>query len=85
MYDFSELKASCSIEDPERWFSVNIDDVEFAKARCNECVFKLQCLEDTMAYEELSGEPRYGTFGGLTARERNKLRSKRKDRKERAA
>lgn len=82
MYSNSDLKPACSLEDPELWFSTLPSKIKEAKAHCSDCVFKMQCLEECLDYEELSGGPRYGVFGGTTAEERAKLRSKRNDKRQ---
>lgn len=50
----------------------NKDDAEMvakAKAMCERCAVKVPCLNYAMAYEEM-----FGVWGGLTSRERNRLR-----------
>ena len=41
---------------------------------CGRCLFKEQCLQDTLEFEELAGESRVGIFGGLTAQQRTSLK-----------
>lgn len=43
-----------------------------AKAFCNGCPVRLDCLEFQMPFEEITGR-RDGMFGGLTPRERDTL------------
>ena len=59
-------RAACRKTDPETFFS------DFGKARakaiCAGCVVRAECLEGALDRQE-----KYGVWGGLTGRERNKL------------
>ncbi|MFD8034673.1 WhiB family transcriptional regulator [Streptomyces sp. NPDC059717] len=65
--------AACRREDPEVFFSEAASLVDYAKSVCGRCPAQTACLEQSLA----DGEE-HGVFGGLTARERRKLRRERK-------
>lgn len=51
------------------WNKEDTENVAKAKAICNECPVSADCLEYAMDFEEM-----FGIWGGLTSRERNRLR-----------
>lgn len=75
--------AVCASVDPEVWFPQKSGSSIPAKRICNgfkgnpPCPVREQCLEYAMAHEE-----KFGVWGGLSERERNK---RRKDATERSA
>lgn len=64
--------AKCT-KDPDLWFSGHKNDIDLAKKICATCPMKQTCLEDVLEYEKLSGELRWGIFGGMTKQERRRL------------
>lgn len=69
--------------DPELWFSdapdksrIATEDREYAKAICNGCPVRQQCLDLAMAHESGSHWHRFGIYGGLTPNERAALHRK---------
>lgn len=73
--DISELNwqddALCAQTDPEAFFPEKGGSTRDAKKVCNSCSVKSQCLEYA-----LSNDERFGIWGGLSERERRKLRKK---------
>ncbi len=65
-------KANCMGIDPDLFFPERGASVREAKAVCNACAVKEECLE----YALRTGE-RFGIWGGMSERERRKLRRKR--------
>lgn len=63
--------ATCSQADPEAWFPDKGGSTRDAKKICFECPVRRQCLEYALANDE-----RFGVWGGLSERERRKLRKK---------
>lgn len=63
----------CQVTDPELWFSTHESGAKYKMARnlCNRCPVRAQCLEYA-----LSNEEEFGMFGGLTPKERHKLKMK---------
>lgn len=61
--------ALCAQVDPELWFPEKGGDASPAKRICRKCPVRKQCLEEALA----TGE-RHGIFGGLSERERMKLK-----------
>ena len=53
---------------PDRWFSENAHDVDVAKAYCESCPVKAECLQRALDVQE-----EFGIFGGLTPQERRDL------------
>lgn len=49
----------CRDYDAELWFAERPSDVEFAKALCQECPFRAQCLEGALERREP-----WGVWGG---------------------
>lgn len=71
-------QALCAQADPELWFpdgDHTISQGQKAKAICRTCPVQAECLEEALT----SGE-RFGVWGGLTATERNRLRSPARER-----
>lgn len=67
-YDWQE-SALCRGEDPDLFFPERGSPGDSAKRVCVNCSVRLDCLEYALA----NGE-RYGIWGGLTERERTRLR-----------
>lgn len=67
---------SCMVSDPEAWFVNTFKgrsrEVVNAKRLCEACPVKSECLAYALANPEL-----HGIWGGLTPRERSRLRAKR--------
>lgn len=65
-------RAACATPafDPELWQSTDRDDERGAVAVCNACPLRIKCGEWALDQPE-----QYGTWGGLTARERHQVRS----------
>ena len=64
-----QAKALCSQTDPEAFFPEKGGSTRDAKKVCHECEVKVECLEYALANDE-----RFGIWGGLSERERRKLR-----------
>ncbi|MBM0203235.1 WhiB family transcriptional regulator [Micromonospora sp. STR1s_5] len=62
-------QALCSQSDPEAWFPEKGGSVREAKRVCARCPVKAECLEWALANDE-----RFGVAGGLSERERRKLK-----------
>lgn len=63
----------CQVTDPEIWFAEIEDGYNYARTAkkfCNSCPVMTQCAQYAIA----SNEP-HGIWGGLTPRERQKLRA----------
>lgn len=67
-YDWQEL-GSCKDADPDLFFPERGSPGDSAKRVCVTCPVRIECLEYALA----NGE-RYGVWGGLTERERTRLR-----------
>ena len=67
-YDWQE-QALCRQADPDLFFPERGSPGDSAKRVCVDCDVRLDCLEYALA----NGE-RYGIWGGLTERERTRLR-----------
>lgn len=67
-YDWQE-QAECLHADPDLFFPERGSPGDSAKRVCVTCPVRLECLEYALA----NGE-RYGIWGGLTERERTRLR-----------
>lgn len=67
-YDWQE-GAACKEADPDLFFPERGSPGDSAKRVCVNCEVRLECLEYALA----NGE-RYGIWGGLTERERTRLR-----------
>jgi WhiB family redox-sensing transcriptional regulator len=64
-------EAVCATVDPDLWHPEKGDAgaAAIAKRLCMDCPVRDQCLQDALDHDE-----RYGVWGGLTARERYRLR-----------
>lgn len=62
-------RALCAQTDPEAFFPDKGGSVRAAKQVCVECPVRLDCLQWALDNDE-----RFGVFGGLTERERRKLK-----------
>lgn len=65
--------ANCRGADSEIFFPERGESVKPAKAICSVCVVQLRCLKDAMDRKE-----RFGIWGGLSERERRRVRSQRR-------
>lgn len=61
--------ALCAQTDPEAFFPEKGGSTREAKAVCQSCQVRAECLEYALANDE-----RFGIWGGLSERERRKLR-----------
>ncbi len=61
--------ALCAQTDPEAFFPEKGGSTREAKAVCQSCTVRAQCLEYALANDE-----RFGIWGGLSERERRKIR-----------
>lgn len=68
-----EDQALCAEADPELFFPDKGGSSRAAKTICKQCPVRLHCLETSLANDEL-----FGTWGGLTERERRPLRRDRR-------
>jgi WhiB family redox-sensing transcriptional regulator len=68
--DWQEL-ALCSQTDPEAFFPEKGGSTREAKKICTGCEVRAECLEYALAHDE-----RFGIWGGLSERERRKLRKR---------
>ena len=64
-------RALCAQTDPEAFFPEKGGSTRDAKRICTSCDVKSQCLEYALANDE-----RFGIWGGLSERERRKLRKR---------
>jgi WhiB family redox-sensing transcriptional regulator len=64
--------AVCAQVDPALFFIKKGGTARHAKAICAVCPVVAECLEYAMEFDEHGG---YGIFGGLTAKERQRLRN----------
>lgn len=62
-------RALCSQVDPEAFFPEEGGSTREAKRICSRCEVKSECLEYALAHDE-----RFGIWGGLSERERRKLK-----------
>ncbi len=60
----------CAQTDPEAFFPEKGDSPRPAKRICHGCPVRSECLADALARDE-----RFGVWGGLTPRERRRLRT----------
>jgi WhiB family transcriptional regulator, redox-sensing transcriptional regulator len=65
--------ANCTGVDPELFFPLRGESTAPAKAACRGCVVREECLEYALA----NGE-KFGIWGGMSERERRRLRRDRK-------
>ena len=61
--------ALCSQPDPEAFFPEKGGSTREAKRVCSSCTVRAECLEYALANDE-----RFGIWGGLSERERRKLK-----------
>ena len=64
-------RALCAQTDPEAFFPEKGGSTREAKRICSGCEVRAECLEYALANDE-----RFGIWGGLSERERRKLRKK---------
>jgi WhiB family redox-sensing transcriptional regulator len=62
-------RALCAQTDPEAFFPEKGGSTREAKRICSRCEVKAECLEYSLAHDE-----RFGIWGGLSERERRKLK-----------
>jgi WhiB family redox-sensing transcriptional regulator len=62
-------RALCAQTDPEAFFPEKGGSTREAKKICTDCEVKAECLEYALANDE-----RFGIWGGLSERERRRLR-----------
>ena len=62
-------KALCAQTDPEAFFPEKGGSTREAKRICSGCDVRAECLEYALAHDE-----RFGIWGGLSERERRRLR-----------
>jgi len=65
--------ALCAETDPEAFFPEKGESTRAAKRICGDCPVKAHCLEFSLVNEE-----RFGVWGGLSERERRRLRTSRR-------
>jgi WhiB family transcriptional regulator, redox-sensing transcriptional regulator len=68
------LDALCAETDPEAFFPEKGGSTREAKRVCTGCAVRAECLEFALANDE-----RFGIWGGLSERERRRLRLQRRD------
>jgi WhiB family transcriptional regulator, redox-sensing transcriptional regulator len=66
--------ALCAETDPEAFFPEKGGSTREAKRVCSGCSVRAECLESALANDE-----RFGIWGGLSERERRRLRLMRRD------
>jgi WhiB family transcriptional regulator, redox-sensing transcriptional regulator len=64
-------QALCAQTDPEAFFPEKGGSTREAKRVCLSCEVKAECLEYALAHDE-----RFGIWGGLSERERRKLKKR---------
>ncbi len=64
-------RALCAQTDPEAFFPEKGGSTREAKKVCQSCEVKLDCLEAALMHDE-----RFGIWGGLSERERRKLKKR---------
>ena len=62
-------KALCAQTDPEAFFPEKGGSTREAKKVCSSCEVRAECLDYALAHDE-----RFGIWGGLSERERRKLK-----------
>ena len=71
--DAWRLDALCAETDPEAFFPEQGGSTREAKRVCGGCAVRTECLEAALANDE-----RFGIWGGLSERERRRLRLQRR-------
>jgi WhiB family redox-sensing transcriptional regulator len=66
--------ALCAETDPEAFFPEKGGSTREAKRVCTGCTVRVECLESALTNDE-----RFGIWGGLSERERRRLRLQRRD------
>ena len=61
--------ALCAEVDPDAFFPEKGESTRAAKTICRKCLVKVECLRSALANDE-----RFGVWGGLSDRERRRLR-----------
>ena len=64
-----QAEALCAQTDPEAFFPEKGGSTREAKRVCQSCTVKSECLEYALEHDE-----RFGIWGGLSERERRKLK-----------
>ncbi|NLE96841.1 MAG: WhiB family transcriptional regulator [Propionibacterium sp.] len=64
-----QAEALCAQTDPEAFFPEKGGSTRDAKRVCQTCTVRTECLEYALAHDE-----RFGIWGGLSERERRKLK-----------
>ncbi|WP_456595491.1 MULTISPECIES: WhiB family transcriptional regulator [unclassified Blastococcus] len=72
--DAWRLDALCAETDPEAFFPEKGGSTRDAKRVCTGCPVRAECLEFALANDE-----RFGIWGGLSERERRRVRLQRRD------
>lgn len=67
------VHARCAGMDPELFFPERGESTEEARAACRVCPVRRECLDYAMAAQE-----RFGVWGGLSERERRRMRRQRR-------
>ena len=67
-------RALCAQTDPAAFFPEKGGSTREAKKVCTGCEVRAECLEYALAHDE-----RFGIWGGLSERERRRLRLQRRD------
>ena len=62
-------QAACLVAEPDTFFPEKGGSTREAKRICNDCPVKAECLEYALENDE-----RFGIWGGMSERERRKLR-----------
>ena len=68
------LDALCAETDPEAFFPEKGGSTREAKRVCTGCAVRVECLEYALTSDE-----RFGIWGGLSERERRRLRLQRRE------
>jgi WhiB family redox-sensing transcriptional regulator len=66
--------ALCAEVDPEAFFPEKGESTRAAKDICRRCLVRVECLRSALANDE-----RFGVWGGLSDRERRRLRGRAAD------
>ncbi len=64
--------AACRGSDPAMFFTERGEETKPAKAVCADCLVRAQCLDYALDHDE-----RHGVWGGLSERERRRIRHRR--------